>query len=172
MIDEARLKIKALEREITGLKNKFDSIRKRCLELEIEVERLRTDIAVAETKSRNIDDEIGKLKARINVEEEKLAHGDLKSLESMVERLKALIPGIEREIDRQYYYCYGEGAVTAELTGSIVVYIIRGESFGNYLLTTYGSVKVPAVQRENIRFFRVNIFGNSWVSRFGYPFTD
>lgn len=56
----------------------------------------------------------------------------------MIQQLKALIPGIEREIDRQYYYCYGEGAVQIEETGGVLVYIVRGERFGAYLNSAYG----------------------------------
>lgn len=87
----------------------------------------------------------------------------------MITRLKNLIPGIEREIDRQYYYCYGDGAVTIEQTGSVVVYIVRGESFGNYLLSTYGQSLNVAV-RGNVNLYRVDIFSGTWVAQYGYPF--
>ena len=44
----------------------------------------------------------------------------------MVEALKSLVGGVEREIDRQYYYCYGEGAVQIVATGLVTVYVVRG----------------------------------------------
>ena len=87
----------------------------------------------------------------------------------MIIRLKTLIPGIEREIDRQYYFCYGEGAIEVSQTGSVVVYIVRGESFGNYLLATYG-LQVKGLARVNYNFHRIDIFSAIWVNRFGYPF--
>ena len=80
--------------------------------METEVEILRTEIAIAEAKEDRINDEIDELTERINNEKKKLNQDDLDDLNSMIKRLKALIPGIQREIDRQYYYCYGEGAVT------------------------------------------------------------
>lgn len=111
-IAEARDNIDKLEEAIAALRDQADSIRRRCTDLEIEVERLRTDIAVAEAKEDRINDEIDELTERINNEKKKLNQDDLDDLNSMIKRLKALIPGIQREIDRQYYYCYGEGAVT------------------------------------------------------------
>ena len=47
----------------------------------------------------------------------------------MVEKLKRNIPSVESEIDRQYYYCYGNGSVEIAQTGSVVVFIIKGENF-------------------------------------------
>ena len=90
----------------------------------------------------------------------------------MIGVLKELIPTTEKEIDRHYYYCYGEGAVDVEQTGGVVVYVVRGERFGEYIHNAYGkSVKVPAV-RGDVHFRRVNVFGNAYVNKYGYPFPN
>lgn len=57
----------------------------------------------------------------------------------MIATLKRSIPAIQSEIDRHYYYCYGEGAVDVVQTGSVVVYIVKGERFGEYLRAQYGA---------------------------------
>ena len=170
-IAEARSKIEALEKEIEALRDKADSIRRKCTDLEIQVERLRTDKRVAEAREDRLNDQIAALEARIAIEEQKLAYDELETLENMVETLTNLIPGIEREVDRQYYYCYGEGSVTVEQTGSVVVYIVRGESFGNYLLSVYGqSVKVPTARLGDVHLHRVDIFASAFTSKYGAPF--
>ena len=67
----------------------------------------------------------------------------------MIKKLKDLVPTTEKEIDRHYYYCYGEGSVQVEKTGDVVVYIIKGERFGDYLHNAYGkSVAVPNLQKD------------------------
>ena len=170
-IADARAKIDDLNKEIGALRDKANAHRRKCTELEIEVERLRTDINVAESKTRGIDDRIDDLNRRIDVEKGKLKHDDLENLRHMINSLSGLIDGVQREIDRQYYYCYGDGAVQTEQTGSVVVYIVRGESFGNYLLTVYGqSVKVPAV-RGTYNLYRIDIFSPVWTSQFGASFS-
>lgn len=90
----------------------------------------------------------------------------------MVASLRRLIPSVESEIDRHYYYCFGEGKVQVQNTGGVVVYIVRGDAFGNYLRNLYGAtINVPAVSRD-ISFNRVNIFDANWVGAFGYPFSS
>ena len=169
-IDAARAKIRDLEDEIRRLRDKVDALRARYTELEIKVERLRTDISVAEAKEDKINAEIDRYVDRINFEKKKIAQDELDDLNHMIGVLKDLIPTTEKEIDRHYYYCYGEGSVTTEQTGGVVVYIVRGERFGEYIHNAYGkSVKVPAV-RGDVSFRRVNIFGNPWTNKYGYPF--
>jgi hypothetical protein len=90
----------------------------------------------------------------------------------MIVALKEVVPSVESEIDRHYYYCYGEGSVAVEKTGDVTVYIVRGENFGNYLHNAYGqSVKVPAL-RGDVHFERVDIFAAAWTNKFGFPFVD
>ena len=171
-IDEARAKIRALEEEIRRLRDKADALRARYTELEIKVERLRTDISVAEAKEDKINAEIDRYIDRINFEKKKIAQDELDDLNHMIGVLKELIPTTQKEIDRHYYYCYGEGSVQTEQTGGVVVYIVRGERFGQYIHSAYGkSVKVPAV-RGDVHFRVVDVFGAPWTNKYGYPFPN
>lgn len=52
-ITDARAKIKALEAEIRSLQDKSDGLRAQYSDIEIEVERLRVEISIAETKAEN-----------------------------------------------------------------------------------------------------------------------
>ena len=68
----------------------------------------------------------------------------------MIESLQNSSPHIEREIDRQYYYCYGDGAIKIEKTGNVVLYIVRGQSFGKYLVNVYGqSIQAGNIRKDN-----------------------
>ena len=90
----------------------------------------------------------------------------------MIEKLKNLIPTTQNEIDRHYYECYGDGSVTIEKTGSTTVYIVKGESFGNYIHSAYGqSVKVQNVYGD-VHFRRVDTFGQPWANKYGYAASD
>lgn len=127
-----------MEAEIRDLRDQLDSLRLEVNTLEIQVERLRTDIAVAEAKKDQWENQIDEYTDRINIERKKLADDELKDLEDMIEVLKKLIPTTEAEIDRHYYNCYGDGAVEVEQTGSVLVYIVRGERVNEYIHQAYG----------------------------------
>ena len=75
------------------------------------MERLRTEISVAEAKEDEINAEIDRNINRINFEKKKIAQEELDDLNRMIAALKELLPTIEGEIDRHYYFCYGEGSV-------------------------------------------------------------
>ena len=87
----------------------------------------------------------------------------------MIATLKGFIPTVQGEIDRHYYYCYGDGAVEVTQTGSVVVYIVRGERFGDYLRDQYGQGINPG-NVGTLELRRVDIFGQVWSARYGYPF--
>lgn len=170
-IAEARDKIRALEAEIRRLRDQADSLRARSNDLEIQVERLRTDITVAETKGERFEAQIEALQDRINIEEKKLATEELDDLNRMIDVLKRLVPTTEKEIDRHYYYCFGEGNVEVEQTGSVVVYIVRGESANGYLRNRYGA-NIPARNGGDLRLRSVDIFAAPWIDKFGYPLVN
>ena len=102
-----------------------------------------------------------------------MVDGDLASLLDMVETLNRILPQVQFEIDRQYYYCYGDGAVTQEQSGGVLVYVVRGESFATYIQNAYGQSVVPVqggVRAQNYMFYPVSIFDPIWTGTFGYPF--
>ena len=88
----------------------------------------------------------------------------------MVDKLKRIIPAMQSEIDRHYYYCYGQGKVQVQTVGGVIVYVVRGDAFGNYLRNLYGrNIVIPAVNGD-VLFNRVDIFDATWSGAFGYPF--
>ena len=80
---------------------------------------------MAKYKEDRINRSIDTFEEIINYEKSKIAEDELDDLHSMIKRLTRLISTTEREIDRHYYYCYGEGSVSIERTGNVLVYIIR-----------------------------------------------
>ncbi len=90
----------------------------------------------------------------------------------MISTLKGLVPSVEGAIDRHYYSCYGNGAIRAQQSGDVVVYVVSGDKFGDYLRNLYGtSVRVPSI-RSDVSFNKVDIFGREWSGKFGYPFVE
>lgn len=165
-----RVKIAELEDQIRVLTDKADTLSSQARDLEVKVGRLRTDISVNDAKKTRLLRDISSLEDRIALEKKKNIPDDLNRLNDMVATLRRVVPTVESEIDRHYYYCFGDGKVQVETTGGVVVYIVRGEAFGNYLRNLYGrNIVVPAVN-GNVLFNRVDIFGAPWVGAFGYPF--
>ena len=109
----------------------------------------------------------------VAIERKKTPTDDLEDLTQMIATLKRFIPSVQAEIDRHYYYCYGEGAVEVARTGNTVVYIVRGERFGDYLRNQYGSGNATPSLRQlgTLELRRVDIFSNVWSARYGYPFS-
>lgn len=167
-IAAARDNIKKLEAEIRRLRNQADTLRAKVNELEIQVERLRTDINVAKAKEDRFLSQIAALQDRINTEEKKLATKDLDDLNRKIDTLRRLVPTTEKEIDRHYYYCYGEGNVQVEQTGSVVVYIVRGERVNEYLNRRYAQNSHRG-QQGDLRLQKVDIFNAQWTGKYGYP---
>lgn len=85
--------------------------------------------------------------------------------------MNKVIPNINGDINREYYYCYGAGKVETQTVGSTVVYVVRGEAFGQYIQTAYGqSVGAPNVATGNdYRLHLVDPFSPVWTAKFGYP---
>ena len=105
-----------------------------------------------------------------------MADNDLDKLNQQINTLRNAEPGIEREVNRQYFNCYGDGAVTIENTGNTLVYIVRGESFPGLLRNTYG-IEEPQNGKGGLRehgddyhFYCVDIFSPTYVQEVGYPF--
>lgn len=89
----------------------------------------------------------------------------------MIAALKELIPTTESEIDRHYYYCYGEGSGKVEQTGGVVVFYVKGERFAEYIHNAYGkTVKIPRAGDVQLR--RVDLFGAAYTSHYGHIFKN
>lgn len=72
---------------------------------------MRTEIAIAEAKADGFRAQIAEFRDRITKEESRLYQPELDEINEMIATLKRAIPSVQSEIDRHYYYCYGEGAV-------------------------------------------------------------
>jgi len=71
----------------------------------------------------------------------------LRKLRDLINNLNNSIPQIQNQINREYYYCYGAGKVEAITTGSVIVYVVKGEAFGQYIQNAYGqSVGAPSLR--------------------------
>ena len=163
-------KIDDLQAQIRTLADQSDTFSANAKDLEVKVGRLRTDISVLEAKKARILKDNADLTARITIERKKILPDQLLKLNEMLVSLRNFIPTVESEIDRHYYYCFGDGKVQVQTSGGVVIYIVRGEAFGNYLRNLYGqSVSIPQVNGD-VLLNRVDIFGNNWVGAFGYPF--
>lgn len=85
----------------------------------------------------------------------------------MIEVLKRLVPTTQKEIDRHYYYCFGDGQVEIKNAGSTVVYIVKGERVNDYLQKKYG--KDAQHHDGDLKLRSLNIFDEKWTSKYGYP---
>lgn len=107
---------------------------------------------------------------RIALERKKLVPGQLTALTEMVATLRGFLPNVQAEVDKHYYYCFGEGKVQVKNAGGVVIYIVRGEAFANYLRNVYGAnVILPSNLNNNaeVNLRRVDVFGDSWLGAFG-----
>jgi hypothetical protein len=44
----------------------------------------------------------------------------------LIANLNGILPTVQAAIDREFYYCYGDGRIQVEATGNTLVYIVRG----------------------------------------------
>lgn len=170
-ISNIRTTIAEINAKIKSLQDTADRLKRDANLLEVDLERARTNLSVAKVKDNRYSDDIRALKDRIAQEQPKLVDDDLSKLRTIVENLNRIIPNIQSEIDREYYYCYGAGKVQIETTGSTLVYIIKGEAFGQYIDNAYGQrVAAPGLRTgADYRLKVVDPFSAIWTSKFGYP---
>jgi hypothetical protein len=45
---------------------------------------------------------------------------------ALVYNLYDILPTVQTAIDREFYYCYGDGRIQVEITGINLVYVVRG----------------------------------------------
>lgn len=91
----------------------------------------------------------------------------------MIITLKDLIPSVEKSIDSHYYNCYGAGSnIKVDGTGNVIVYMISGDRFGDYIKNLYGQNIKFSTSPNEIALNKVNIFSPDWTGVHGYPFLD
>lgn len=89
----------------------------------------------------------------IDLEKTKLSKDDLRNLRTLVTNLNNSLPQVQNAIDREFYYCYGDGKVQNQTVGNTVVYIVRSEAFSNYIASAYGqSINIPNVRPNDYKF--------------------
>jgi hypothetical protein len=128
-------------------------------------------LSVATVKDNKFADDIKGFKDRINAQQPKLVDDDLTKLRTLIANLNATLPNVQAAIDREYYYCYGAGKVETVTTGSVIVYVVKGEAFGQYITNAYGqSVGAPQLRTgDDYRLQVVDPFSQIWTAKFGYP---
>jgi hypothetical protein len=89
----------------------------------------------------------------------------------LITNLNGILPTVQAAIDREYYYCYGDGKIQVETTGNTLVYVVRGEAFGQYIETAYGQgVNAPTIRSSSdFKLQVVDPFSRIWTSKFGFP---
>lgn len=178
-IADAQANIKTLEAAIRALRDQGDALRSKISTLEIQVERLRNEIIIAEIDEQRINSKIEDLRDRIAAQERLLVEDDLAALQRQVQSLRNALPTVQDEVNRQYFYCFGDGAFETAQTGGTLVYIIRGEAFQALLENTYGisfddiiccdDNSKNAVPHE-IEMMSVDIFSDDFTNTNGDPF--
>ena len=118
-IDEINAKIRALQ-------DTRDALSKSANSLEVDVQRARTDLSVAQAKDQTYLDQIREFQRLINAQQPRLVDDDLRKLRDLINNLNNSLPKIQNQINREYYYCYGAGKVETINTGSVVVYVVKG----------------------------------------------
>ena len=170
-IANIRTTIAEINAKIKSLQDTLDKLKRLANSSEVDLERARTDLSVALVKDTNWGKDIKDLQAQINAQQPKLVDDDLKKLRTLIANLNSSLPQIQSEIDREYYYCYGAGKVDTVKTGNVIVYVVKGEAFGQYIQNAYGqSVGAPQLRTgDDYRLQVVDPFSKIWTAKFGYP---
>jgi cell division protein FtsB len=173
-IANIRNTIDEINAKIRNLRDTLDALNKSANTLEVDVSRARTDLSVAQAKDKTYGDQIKDFQNQINVQTPKLVDDDLKKLRVLIDNLNNTIPQIQNQINREYYYCYGAGKVDTVTTGSVIVYVVKGEAFGHYIQNAYGqTVSAPTVVSGiDYRLQVVDPFSRIWTAKYGYPLAN
>lgn len=144
------------------------------IQLEIEVQRLRTDISIGVAKENDLVNSLNDYEKRLISERDKLAYRELDYLNSMIKTLGNSLPKFFQQNNDIYFNCFGNGSVEAVKTGSTVVYIIRGARMFNYLnqIYNYKGKGLAISDSTNLRFSTVDTLGSIWANAYGAPFSD
>jgi len=168
-----RTTIDQINVKIRTFKDSRDALSKSAFALEVDVQRARTDLSIAQAREKTFFDQIRDFQVQIAAQQRRLVNDDLSKLRVIINNLKNFIPQIQNQINSEYYNCYGAGRVETITTGSFFVYVIKRESFVQYIQNAYGqSVSFPSlITSGDYRLQIVDPFSRIWTSKFGYPFT-
>lgn len=75
------------------------------------MERARTNLSTARVKDNKLANDIRKYQSRIEQLQPNVRDDVLRNLRSIVSNLNKVLPNINGDINREYYYCYGAGKV-------------------------------------------------------------
>ncbi len=75
------------------------------------MERARTNLSTARVKDNKLANDIRKYKNRIEQLQPNVRDDVLRNLRAIVTNLNKVLPSINGDINREYYYCYGAGKV-------------------------------------------------------------
>lgn len=95
LIADLKARIVGLQKQLRDLQDQSDTFSSQTRDLEVKVNRLRTDISVADTrKTKYLNDNAG-YQDRIDIERRKITAADVVKLNGMVDSLKKMVPTIE-----------------------------------------------------------------------------
>lgn len=157
-INTIRNTVAEINNKIKNFQSTFDRLKRDSNQLEVDLERVRTDLSVAKVRDDTLSSEISQFKTKIDKEEDKLdSQDDLRELRNLLSNLNNSLPQIQASIDREFYYCYGEGKIQTETVGNTVVYVVRSEALANYISNVYGqSIANPNIRGQDYKFQVVN----------------
>lgn len=137
------------------------------------MERARTNLSTARVKDNKLANDIRKYQSRIEQLQPNVRDDVLRNLRAIVSNLNKVLPSINSDINREYYYCYGAGKVETINTGNTVVYVVRGDAFGQYISNLYGvNMTNQFGSNDSLRLNVVDPFSPIWTSKFGLSYSN
>ncbi len=94
-ISNIRTTIADINAKIKSLQDTADRLKRDANTQEVDLERARTDLSVAQVKDNNLANDIKNFKDRINAEQPKLVDDDLKKLRTIIDNLNKSLPTIQ-----------------------------------------------------------------------------
>ena len=85
-------------------------------------------------------------------------------------KLNNLSAGIEKEIDRIYYSCFGVNSV--ELSRTTSTYTLTYIDFQSYVTKAFGIQQLTIKRQELIQINVVNVLSQEWIQNYGAPFSE
>lgn len=161
------------EAEIKNLESVVDSQKYIYGNLEATVTKYRALIARAAKKEDELLPQIANLEARLRMEKQKMASGELDKLKEMVAGLGSSLPGIQKFIDDNYYRCFRANSLPGSQNGSALVYIVGTADFERYIERAYQlkpDWSKVSFLAPTLKLSPLNILDSMWQSAYGAPY--